>query len=162
MQILSSEWIESLRFVVIAKRTKSYHANSALSTGRERQAYRLNGPYACLSLWYFRICAILSLSVSMGEILTSLLALQNVTMPKLLLIQSNALLTSYVLSTQMYVLLFTNLHLAVLKSPSFHRSPPSDWSFTAQWLIVHRSVTDRSPPGERWECLQIETEWLRF
>ena len=154
MQILSSEWIESLRFVVIAKRTKSYHANSALSTGRERQAYRLNGPYACLSLWYFRMCAILSLSVSMGEILTSLLALQNVTMPKHLLIQSNALLTSYVLST--------DVRLAVHESPSCHRSPPSDWSFNAQWLNVHRPVTDRSTPGERWECLQIETEWLRF
>ena len=140
MQILSSEWIESLRFVVIAKRTKSYHANSALYTGRERQAYRLNGPYACLSLWYFRMCAILSLSVSMGEILTSLLALQNLTMPKFLLIQSNALLTSYVL--------FTDVRLAVHESPSCRPQISILPSFTAQWLIVHRPVTERSPPGD--------------
>ena len=161
MQILSSEWIESLRFVVIAERTKSYHANSALSTGRERQAYRLMA-HTLAFLYGISVCApsspyrwvwVKSLPVCW------------------LCRMSRCPSSSWSRATlcwlrmccpQMYILLFTNLHLAVLKSPSCHRSPPSDLSFTAQWLNVHRSVTDRSPPGERWESLQIETERLRF
>ena len=57
---------------------------------------------------------------------------------------------------QMYVLSFTNLHLTVHRSSSFHRSPPSDPSFTAQWPIVHRPVTHRSPPSD-WS---FTAQWL--
>ena len=148
MQILSSEWIESLRFVVIAKRTKSYHVDSALSIQAEKgkrigsMAHTLAFLYGisvCSSSSPYRWVWVKSLPVCwlcrMSRCPSS--SWSRATLCWLRMCCS-----------QMYVLLFTNLHLAVLKSPSCHRSPPSDWSFTAQWLIVHRPVTERSPPGD--------------
>ena len=44
--------------------------------------------------------------------------------------------------SRMRILPFTDLHLAVVHRPVTERSPPSDWSFNAQWLIVQRPVND--------------------
>ena len=51
---------------------------------------------------------------------------------------------------------FRDFVFAVLRWPSFRFQMAIFPSFTAQWLIVHRPVTDRSPPSDS----SFNAQWL--
>ena len=118
--------------------------------------------------------AISSSSVSLDEVLASLSALRNVTLPKLF--QNNVLLTSYMpfqgilLSvrrctfsrSRIFIYPSFNAQLQLYRCRSVALPLPSGSSTAAVRQRYHRPVVERSPPSERRESLHRETGRPRF
>ena len=63
---------------------------------------------------------------------------------------------------QIFIFPSFNAQWPIVHRPVTDRSPPSDWSFNAQWLIVHRPVNDGEVFKEKREDLVFSLIMTRF